>query len=694
MARQARVRSVVLLVAAAGSVMFGHAALPPVPLAFAAQPAPSVPSTTSPVPSARKKFSLGQRVQVNDPTFDRWHDATVARVGKHHYYITRDDQRVDWYDEWVPESRLRTRAGPYKPAEKRDNRAAKPKPIPPEPPLPVEQASASGADAAGAPSAPAGDVSQARAVDPARATATYVPDVAPPVRAATGHYEPRLRAGDSVAEILRTPGSPVVGLVHTDGDTGPDATYAPRLERLDLTTSRPLTPTAPLVQLPAKTKLLALSPDGSRALAVDAGWAVHHPQIAYLFDVTKPEPVLLARFRPFTKGTADAWNTVTTAAFATSDVLLTHSQGGVITAWDLSSLGTAATSVPRAIWTHEGAGMFHTFALSGTGKYALLPAAGDSVVVETATGVTALVLGGVRTGGGAGMGGAAFSPEGDRLADFSADRLRVWDLPAKKLVLDLYSPPASGGGGRADAVPAFLPDGLLSVGNVLIDLKVGAPLWAYSDRPMLRAHLGRLYYLSIPAPAAGRAAAAAAKPRLRSLALPDPAALAARPKLAALSPDTLFALRPRSRVSLDVQTSNNTDAKVAARLRQSLEALGLTVAPAGENSPIRITARVSPGETKRIPYRSFGSSVREGPSEISFTERKWSLTIERDQQTLWQRSGTDAAPSFVSLQKDESIEAAIERQRTSAEGFFTDLALPAHIPAPAFRTGLGTTELP
>lgn len=175
---------------------------------------------------------------------------------------------------------------------------------------------------------------------------------------------------------------------------------------------------------------------------------------------------------------------------------------------------------------------------------------------------------------------------------------------------------------------------------------------------------------------------------LTPLELPPPEAVAA---VKGLKPDELLAVSPGATISVDVQIPDESfladDVKVA--LQAGLEQAGMKV---GDDTNLKLIARMSHGETKNANYRTFGARFRDPGEVISVTSRIYELELQMDGVPIWQRNAIQAAPHMVHMEKGESIQEAVARNMKPTAGNFSG-RLPAYVLRPEYQEPLGQSRL-
>ena len=713
------------------------------PPAARAQSAPKSPPRAS---KPAGKFLDGKPLEVKWGGL--WRQATVVRrVGK--LYLVNYENQPEFHNEWVTADRLRPKgskakgpdyARPNQPVangtpeealhrtakslglsidtddaaeaagqsppevadaepEAAEPEGAAPEGAAPEGAAPLDETPAVAAEGEPAEAdAASGDRSDVRDVtsDAVIAAASDLWVYAPPADAPTPRVaaRPVALAGstktffDSVEAVAVAPpasgGGPVVAVVaHVDG--APGASNPVRVERVDLTAGRP----GGWVEVPAGTRPLAAAPGGTRFAAVEsAGPGAGKRDTVVLWDAATKPPKRTAEWRPFDEkdwtGRDVEW-----AEFTAPDRLLTLSRDGELTSWSLPAAGSAKApdgadgadappAVPTAVWTVSGSGGFTGRPAVSADRRAVAVAVQDRLTLLSADdGAPLGVLPGTISGGAA----LALRPDGKRLATVGSD-LTVWklDAPAPEPLVAVAVP----NGVAPQASAAWVDDDFLLVGGRhLVDARTGLVVWAYEpanpNAPQAVAG-GRAVY-PVTTGNAGR-------DRVVILAAADLPHPEARKAAGAIDPAAAFAVGPGTPVALDLSLGEYEPNRPAieAALTARAEAAGLVVDPA---APTKLAAAVTPGESHTVSYRliPFGGFPQDVAATIA--DQNLTLSLVSGGATLWQRQTRNSYPSSVHLERGQTIEQYVAKQRETSWKFFEAIDLPSRIQRPIDGTGGG-----
>src|SRR5690606_10029933 len=87
-----------------------------------------------------------------------------------------------------------------------------------------------------------------------------------------------------------------------------------------------------------------------------------------------------------------------------------------------------------------------------------------------------------------------------------------------------------------------------------------------------------------------------------------------------------------------------------------------------DSSNKKLVGRATPGESKEIEYRMFGRGF--DTEKASYQERVFELELLVDDQSVWKRRRVWNAPFHIQLEKDETVQQAIQRRQAADTGFF------------------------
>jgi hypothetical protein len=454
-------------------------------------------------------------------------------------------------------------------------------------------------------------------------------------------------------------------------DAPPSKPARVQVERVDLAAGRSLGAAA---EVPADTRPVALSPDGTRVLvrAHALGQAGKNDRVEVW--TLEPAPAKqLAAWKP--QPDSEPWNSrdVAWAAFVDNDHVLTWSTGQQLTLWELPKV--------RAVYTLK-TDFITQPTLSPDRKVVLLQAKNHLALMDALTGAPA---------GGLPLEAQihsrnAFRPDGKQLANATANRLMFWDLgPGEAKAAGDFALPPKLNPQRIEWVgdPAAGYGYLLVNGNYLFDVKLGIVLWEYKAMGAAppSATLGGKFLYAESSRGAKKSYA------LVSATLPDdPAKKAA----AALDPKQVQAVYPGAKVSLEVNLGGEPEdvrKTVTDALTARLKANGVAVA---DGQPVKLTATETTGQTREISYQMFGQP---GSTKASYTEKKLSLAFTADGQTAWEAGGVIGPPFFITLKKGQTISEAIAQHQAQGYNFFKNAELPHMVPKPREPMALGQSEL-
>ena len=225
-------------------------------------------------------------------------------------------------------------------------------------------------------------------------------------------------------------------------------------------------------------------------------------------------------------------------------------------------------------------------------------------------------------------------------------------------------------------------------GSIVIDLRRQVVLWKYKISGGRRAwgcvFDGTLSYLYM------RNAGQIPQAGVYFAALPQPEVLQAADSL---KPEEFLAVRPGTKVSLELQGAVNGDdlQKLTAALEEQLTKKEISVAA---GSPISLRATVENGKSETKTYRSIGGRGR-GEETVTSTQRIFRLALVENGKVLWEATGgAGGTPTFLHTQNGESAQAAVDRlQQSSPLWFFSNVQVPRRVVRYGEEGCFGVSEL-
>jgi len=266
-----------------------------------------------------------------------------------------------------------------------------------------------------------------------------------------------------------------------------------------------------------------------------------------------------------------------------------------------------------------------------------------------------------------GAGGhAAFSPSGQRLAVAVAggETVSIYDLTNGEKLATVYARSAHA---LAKNLQWLGDDYVLTSGSDLIHVPDEMTVWTYDHHADHVVPLGDKTCYFFNDHASGRRA-------ILPFALPHGAALK--------SNTGELALKPGDPVSLEVEQVVDLTNNAGTGAPSATDALTQALLDAGykveDGAPNKLVARTSPGETEQMAYRSFGIGGQ--TQNVSVTGRVYELELVADGQVVWSRKSVQRAPHHLRLEKDETIDQAVERIMQPNHSYF-GATIPARVMA-------------
>ena len=252
---------------------------------------------------------------------------------------------------------------------------------------------------------------------------------------------------------------------------------------------------------------------------------------------------------------------------------------------------------------------------------------------------------------------AAFSPSGKLLAVTSLANVTIFDATTGQQVQQIYAPAA----GSSDLAVAWVNEGQVLVGGTnLIDVASQMAIWNYEHGAgqVAPGSGGRAWYLFADVHSGQRA--------MLPLKLPH----------AGVKPvsESELVLKPGDEMGLELQIDDPMIAAEAEpKLKADLEAAGFKFNP---NANAKLVARSGPGESEEMNYQDWG--IRRTNHTMNVTKREYELKFVVDGEEVWKRLQVQRPPHFVRLQKDESVQQAVDREMKPTAGLF-GVGLPSRV---------------
>ena len=236
---------------------------------------------------------------------------------------------------------------------------------------------------------------------------------------------------------------------------------------------------------------------------------------------------------------------------------------------------------------------------------------------------------------------AAFSPSGKLLAVTAASDVVVYDATTGEKVIQAYAP------------SSFFPnwgvawvneDQVLVGGMNLVDIGSQMTIWTYAHQAsqVVPGAGGRVWFTIVDKHQGQRA--------LLPLKLPH----------AGVKPvsEGDLVLKPGDEMGLELQIDDGAiAAEVEPKLKAAIEEAGFKFKP---DAPNKLVARSGPGQSEEITYRDWGINRTE--SKMNVALREYEVKFVVNGEDVWKRLQVQRPPHIVRLQKDESVQQAVDRE--------------------------------
>lgn len=447
--------------------------------------------------------------------------------------------------------------------------------------------------------------------------------------------------------------APQVIAVHSGGSGVGDPRT--RIERITLENSV----TQNIESAPAKIEKFSASPSGKRLLTISAKDDYWAPTRLDFWQFGNKQLEHEVSFHPYAhtekKGAVEWFHWID------DDHLLTGNRDKQVIAWDVPA--AKALYEKKFEWSSEPV-------MSPGAAYYAVATKGGVEVYDSLSGRQLAQF----SGENAWNARLAFSPSGKYLAVVSGSYIDIIDVATGEPAGNIYHRPFAG------HAPGWLDDDhlLLGEGDV-VDRERRFTVWRFEN---IGNQFGsnpqhRWFFDSHSDPR-----------QVACLTLPVEQMRESAAALSKLSDDELLALRPGSKVSLDVSLVNrDLEASTKAQLTKSLAEAGMQVA---DGQPIRLIARMENGQPASTTYRSFGIDRTE--TQVSYTPLVYRTTLEIDGAKVWEKESIQSPGAFLPSKEGETVDQAVNRVMDPNASYFGG-RFPTHLVKPQYQEPPGTTKL-
>jgi WD40 repeat protein len=421
-------------------------------------------------------------------------------------------------------------------------------------------------------------------------------------------------------------------------------------------------------------KLLAITPDGSRLVAVRVEGFDKGNDLA-IFRVVNGKVV--PEFQ-FTAG-GGSWDEIQYAAFLPQSRLVTISQKNQMTVWDLSSK-VGVKAIRRG-----PSGGSQSAELSPAAEVMALLIGPSIAFVDTAS---FKLVGNIQCEERPSR--LAFSNDGTRLATFTPFNVSLYDLASGQV-----SKSIAVAEGNANTSIQWVGKHLL-VGSVLYDTEKGVPVWTYEARSTGQTTLGNHLFTAFGGDK-GTTLTVFKIPHEDVLSVADD-----------VDPSQIYSIIPGDSVSVDYALNNVPPAaqqQVRSAVEEKIKSLGWNLTSSAQN---KIVIKIEPGKSDEAEYYTrtgfgpapffpppgFGGPRPSGPSEkVSFVPWTHSISITCGGQSAFTATYVRGAPQSLSTKEGESTQAAVSRICQPSPDYFKNLALAPHLLKPEYQGGMGKSTI-
>lgn len=252
---------------------------------------------------------------------------------------------------------------------------------------------------------------------------------------------------------------------------------------------------------------------------------------------------------------------------------------------------------------------------------------------------------------------AAFSPSGKRLAVTAASDVVVYDAKTGEKVVQAYAP----GGFFPNWGVAWVNEDQVLVGGMnLVDIGSQMAIWNYTHHALqvVPGAGGRVWFTIVDKHQGQRA--------VLPLKLPH----------AGVKPvsEGDLVLKPGDEVGLELQIDDPAmAAEVEPKLKTAIEEAGFKFKP---DAPNKLVARSGHGQSEEITYQDWG--IKRTEHKMNVALREYELKFVVNGEDVWKRLQVQRPPHIARLQKDESVQQAVDREMQPNAGMLLG-SLPSRV---------------
>lgn len=425
-----------------------------------------------------------------------------------------------------------------------------------------------------------------------------------------------------------------------------------------------------VLELPEPWKLMALSPDGSRAAAVRIeGFDKGNDVAIFKVSAQGLEPEF-----QFTAG-GGSWDELHFVAFAPNQTLVTISQKSNLTFWDLTG-----TPGPKALKRGSTGGSMSAL-MSPAGEVMAMIMGNTLAMIDTATGK---LVGCIRRD--LPIAKIAISSDGQSLAIFHAFSIAIYSTKDGQEKKNFA---VSEGNTQADVVWVGRH---LMVGAIAYDVERGVPVWTYEGNPSARATLGS-YLIS--------AFGGDKESTATVFRIPHEEAIRAS---SSVDPSKIYSIVPGDSVSVQYEL-NGVAPDQRQAIQQAVESkineLGWRVSP---NSSNQMVVKVEQGKQAEAEYYThngfgpvpifappgFGSGP---PIKVQYVPWNHTISIQSNGRQVFTAQYQRGAPNNLETKDGESTQQAVTRFCQPNADYFKNASIPPHMLKAEYQGGMGKSTM-
>ncbi len=156
----------------------------------------------------------------------------------------------------------------------------------------------------------------------------------------------------------------------------------------------------------------------------------------------------------------------------------------------------------------------------------------------------------------------------------------------------------------------------------------------------------------------------------------------------------MMLIRPGTKVALGAELPAGIDREmIISALGEAVQKTGWEVANRAETT---VVAVIGQGKKQELKYRMMERGTPRSAAAVETATIKpftAEIQIRRGDEVLWTRKTQNHVPSFLRLDKNQTLQEAVKEFERPNPSFFAQLTIPPRIPKPEIADGLGLSTL-